>query len=223
MRGWIFVGLITGVIFGGAAAMVAWIFAMPMNVTFRVVGLAIPLGIALEWVTVRGKGVGFPVAFLVIGGLAFLLYLQVREVSSGPRFVRGPATPEASATAPAGGGGGGGRTGTGTGTASGGGARVVEPGRAEADGGGADAPAVSTEPAVLAIRNPTDQTLRLWIIDSGGRSRLGRLRAGRTREVRIRAREPSVVIEVRGSGGGYTMPVGVAPGATLSVDLVPPG
>jgi hypothetical protein len=220
MRGWIFVGLITGVIFGGAAAIVAWTFAMPLTVTLRVVALAVPLGIALEWVTVRGKGVGLPLAFFVIGGLAVLLFLQIRDVSAGPRFVRQPATPEATpATSDGGGGGGSGRVGPAASV----GTRVVEPGRAESDRDGDGALQASNAPAVLAIRNPTQGTLRLWIIDSGGRSRLGRLRAGRTREVAIRAREPSVVIEVRGSGGGYTMPVGVAPGATLTVDLVPPG
>lgn len=220
MRGWIFVGLITGVIFGGAAAMVAWIFAMPLDITLRVVAIAVPLGVALEWVTVRGRGVDVPVAFLVIGGLAVLLFLQVRELDhTTPRFVRQPAEPASTDATTAGGGSGGAARPPGP---AGGGARVIEPGRAESEtDGGAPSGDVDL-PVTLSIRNPTDQALRIWIIDSSGRSRLGRLSSGHTREVRVRAREPSVAIEVRGSGGGYTMPVGVAPGATLSVDLVPP-
>ena len=221
MRGWIFVGLITGVIFGGAAAMVAWIFAMPLDITLRVVAIAVPLGVALEWVTVRGRGVDVPVAFLVIGGLGVLLFLQVRELDhTTPRFVREPAEPASTDATTAGGGSGGAARPPGP---AGGGARVIEPGRAESETDGRAPSRDADAPATLSIRNPTDQAVRIWIIDSSGRSRLGRLRPGNTREVRVRAREPSVVIEVRGSGGGYTMPVGVAPGATLSVDLVPPG
>lgn len=220
MRGWIFVGLITGVIFGGAAAMVAWIFAMPLDITLRVVALAIPLGIALEWVTVRGKGAGLPAAFFVIVGLAGLLFLQVRDLDTGPRFVRESPEPQVeSATSGGGGAGAGGARPGGAGAAASG-ARVVEPGRAESEDR-AGAPAIA-QPASLAIRNPNDVTVRLWLVDSGGRSRLGRLRSGQTRTVTIRAREPTVLIEVRGGGGGYTMPVSVAPGASLTVDLPPP-
>jgi hypothetical protein len=225
MRGWIFVGLITGVVFGGAAALVAWIFAMPLGITVRVVALAFPLGIALEWVTVRARGVESPIAFVVIAGLAVLLFLQVRDVSSGPRFVRQAEDPAAPA-AGVGGGGDGGGSAVGpapAAAAQGGGARIIEPRPEESDRDGEASDAAASAPATLLIRNPTDATLRLWIVDSGGRSRLGRLRAGNTSKVRVRASEPSIVIEVRGPGGGYTMPVAVAPGATLDIALVPPG
>lgn len=221
MRGWIVVGLTTGVIFGGAAAMVAWIFAMPLGITVRVVALAVPLGIVLEWIAVRARGVQFPLAFLAIGVLGVLLFLQVRDVSAGPRFVRRADDP-AAATAR-------GTSGSSSGVRRGGAAartpaagpttRVIEPRRAESEGDRSAASA-GNEPATLVLHNPTDATLRLWIVDSGGRSRLGRLRAGRSREVSVRVREPSVVIEVRGPAGGYAMPVGVSPGATIRVALV---
>ncbi len=227
MRGWIFVGLITGVIFGGAAALVAWIFAMPLGITVRVVALAVPLGIAVEWLAVRARGLQYPFAFATIIGLAVALFVQARAVSPGPRFVTPAEQPVIrSATEPPAGAevgrsvGVGGTARTGAAARPRADARVVEAGRASRDDDRERA-TVPDAPATLMIRNPTKATLRLWIVDSGGRSRLGRLRAGRTREVSVRVREPSVVIEVRGRGGGYVMPVGVAPGATIDIALVP--
>ncbi len=237
MRGWVLVGLITGVIFGGAAALVAWVFAMPLGITVRVVALAFPLGIALEWVAVRGRGVGFPVAFVAIGAFAFLLFQEIRDFTPGPRWAGGPEGASAApagvvvegapapsqpnaATRPQTRTPGTGRTRTRTAEP---GRTDLEPGRRDLEPDRASPGAESREPATLSIRNPTKGTLRLWIVDSSGRSRLGRLRSGRTREVRVRAREPSVVIEVRNRDGGYALPVGIAPGAMIQVALVSPG
>lgn len=228
MRGWVFVGLITGVIFGGAAALVAWIFAMPLGITVRVVALAFPLGIALEWLAVHGRGVGFPVSFVAIAGLSFLLFQEVRDLTPGPRLADRTQGAAAAPSGPAGSGVAGGSS-TPAATRPDDRSRVVETERPRSEANRprpeANRPrprADAGEPATLSIRNPTKGTLRLWIVDSSGRSRLGRLRAGRTREVAVRAREPSVVIEVRGRRGGYALPVGIAPGATIRVALVPP-